>query len=285
MVYCKMLGASDRLDPRDPDTAENTDVGGDPRSTTGTPRWVKVSLIAAIVLALLVILMLSGVLGEHGPGRHTHSGGLSSPAPSSTVRASSGPGQRGPSSRPPNAWKPGTTMPLRLRKVALTAHVTFSVGWLGAVAAFLALAIVGLTSQDTRTVRAVYLAAQPITWYVLIPFALASLLTGLTSSLASPWGLFRHYWVLFKLVLNVLATIVLLIYTQTVGTLAELAVKPGADLGKLRAPTFLLHSTVALLVLLVATVLAVYKPRGLTRYGRRKQRDERRQRQRAVLVP
>jgi len=57
--------------PRDPDTTDDTDVRRDPRSTTGTPRWVKVSVITAIVVALLVILMLSGVLGEHGPGRHT----------------------------------------------------------------------------------------------------------------------------------------------------------------------------------------------------------------------
>ena len=91
------------------------------------------------------------------------------------------------------------TMTPRLRKLALTVHVTSSVGWLGAVMAFLALAIVGLASQNTQTVRAVYLAAVPITWYVLVPLAVASLLTGLTSSLGTPWGLFRHYWVLFKL--------------------------------------------------------------------------------------
>ncbi len=34
-----------------------------------------------------------------------------------------------------------------LRKFARTAHVTSSVGWLGAVAGFLALAAAGLTSQ------------------------------------------------------------------------------------------------------------------------------------------
>jgi hypothetical protein len=37
----------------------------------------------------------------------------------------------------------------RLRKFALTAHVTSSVGWLGAVAAFLALAVAGLTGQNS----------------------------------------------------------------------------------------------------------------------------------------
>nr|BFE80578.1 hypothetical protein GCM10020093_031790 [Planobispora longispora] len=44
-------------------------------------------------------------------------------------------------------------MPPRLRKLALTAHVTSSVGWLGAVAAFLVLALAGLSGQDVQTMR------------------------------------------------------------------------------------------------------------------------------------
>ena len=52
------------------------------------------------------------------------------------------------------------TMTPRLRKFALTAHVTCSVGWLGAVAGFLALAVAGLTSQDAQMVRAAYLAME-----------------------------------------------------------------------------------------------------------------------------
>ncbi len=76
----------------------------------------------------------------------------------------------------------------RLRKVALTAHVTFSVGWLGAVAAFLGLAVVGLTSEDAETGRAVYLVAEPLTWFVLLTLALGSLATGLVQSLGTPWA-------------------------------------------------------------------------------------------------
>ena len=45
----------------------------------------------------------------------------------------------------------------RLRKLMLTAHVTSSVGWLGAVAVSFALAVAGLTSQDAQTVRGAYL--------------------------------------------------------------------------------------------------------------------------------
>lgn len=44
-------------------------------------------------------------------------------------------------------------MTARVRKLALTAHITFSVGWLGAVAGFLALSIAGLVSQDDEMVR------------------------------------------------------------------------------------------------------------------------------------
>jgi hypothetical protein len=165
-----------------------------------------------------------------------------------------------------------------LRKFALTAHVTSSVGWLGAVAGFLALAIAGLASQDPQIVRAVYLLMKPIGWFVLVPLALASLLTGLVQSLGTTWGLFRHYWVLFKLVINVFAIIVLLMYMQTLdyfaGVAADQTLSAG-DLHVLRDRSPMLHSVLALLLLLVATVLAVYKPRGMTPYGQRKQREQR----------
>ena len=73
-------------------------------------------------------------------------------------------------------------MPPGLRRVALTAHVTSSVGWFGAVGAFLALALAGMTSQDALLVRAAYLVMGVITWGVIVPLALVSLLTGVVSS-------------------------------------------------------------------------------------------------------
>jgi hypothetical protein len=168
----------------------------------------------------------------------------------------------------------------RLSKLALTAHIVASVGWLGAIVAFLALAVVGLSSQDAQLVRGVYLVAEPLTWFVIVPLALASLLTGIVQSLGSKWGLIRHYWVLFKLLIAVVATVVLLMYTQTVGFLADLAAESSVDLGQLRGPTFALHSGAALLLLLGATVLAVYKPRGMTQYGQRKLDEQRKAMQR-----
>jgi len=170
------------------------------------------------------------------------------------------------------------TMTPRLRKFALTAHVTSSVGWLGAVATFLALAVAGLTSQDAQIVRAAYLAMELTGWYVIVPLCLASLLTGLVQSLGTTWGLFRHYWILAKLVINVFAIIVLLMYMQTLGYLASVAAETtlsGGDLGGLRSPSAVVHASAALILLLVAATLSVYKPRGVTRYGRRKLRDQR----------
>jgi hypothetical protein len=171
------------------------------------------------------------------------------------------------------------TMTSRLRKLALTAHVISSVGWLGAVVAFLPLAVVGLTSQDAQTVRAAYLTMELIGWYALVPLSLASLLTGLVQSLGTKWGLFRHYWVLFKFLITVLSTIVLLMYMETLsylsGVAAETTLSSG-DLSGLRDPSPVLHAGAGMLLLLVAATLSVYKPRGMTRYGRRKQQEERR---------
>ena len=160
----------------------------------------------------------------------------------------------------------------KVRKLALTAHVTSSAGWIGAVVVVLVLGVVGLASQDVDLVRGVYLAMQPIAWYGLVPFSLASLVTGLVMSLGTPWGLFRHYWVVTKLAMNVFASVVLALYT---GTLASLAVgartaTAGVGLGGVRDPSPVVHSVLALLLLLVAAVLSVYKPKGLTRYGQRR---------------
>jgi hypothetical protein len=171
------------------------------------------------------------------------------------------------------------TMTPSLRKFALTAHVASSVGWLGAVAGTLALAVAGLIGQDDQTVRAAYLTMELTGWFVLVPLSVASLLTGLVQSLGTTWGLFRHYWVLFKLLINLFATIVLLLYMQTLGSLADLAAETtlsSDDPGLLRSPSPALHAGAALLLLLTATTLAVYKPRGMTRYGQRKQRQQRR---------
>lgn len=62
---------------------------------------------------------------------------------------------------------------------------------------------------------------------------------------------------------------------RTFAAMATVAASAGVDLGTVRNPSPVLHAALALVVLLVATVLAVYKPRGITPYGWRKQMEER----------
>jgi hypothetical protein len=162
-----------------------------------------------------------------------------------------------------------------LRKLALTTHLTSSVGWLGAVVGFLALSIAGVGSPDVQVVRAAYVAMHLITWFVIVPFCLAALLTGVVQSLGTPWGLFRHYWVLIKLLLTVVATIILLVHTQPIDRVAAVAAESilsSADLRQLRLQ-LVGDAAAALFALLIATTLSVYKPWGLTPYGLRKQSE------------
>ena len=160
----------------------------------------------------------------------------------------------------------------RVRKFALTAHVTSSVGWLGTVASFQALAIAALTSREPATVRGSYLAMELTGWYVIVPFCLASLVTGLILSLGTPWGLFRHYWVLVKLLITVVSALILFGFTQTLGSLGHLAADATSSVNELRnlKQSPVLHSGGGLLAIFLATILAVYKPWGMTPYGRRK---------------
>jgi hypothetical protein len=147
-------------------------------------------------------------------------------------------------------------MPPRLRKLALTFHVAVSVGWIGAVAAFLALALT----------RDAYPAMAAITQYVIVPLAVASLLTGLVQAVGTPWGLLRHYWVVVKLAFTAVATLVLLVQ---VGPITAVAHGSGGQAARL---SLALHACGGLLVLVTSLVLSVFKPRGrLTRAPAREQ--------------
>lgn len=162
-----------------------------------------------------------------------------------------------------------------LRKFVLTAHIISAVGWLGAVAAFLALAIAGLISQDAQRVRADYQAMELIGWFIIVPCSFTTLLIGIFQSLGTKWGLLRYYWVLIKFLLTVGATFLLMLHMQATSRLAIAAAEmplSNLDLRPLRIK-LVADAAAALLVLLAATVLSVYKPWGLTRYGQRKQRE------------
>lgn len=159
-----------------------------------------------------------------------------------------------------------------LRKLVLTAHVTSSVGWLGAVAVFLVLAITGLASQDALTVHA-YLAMELTAWCVVVPLSIAAPFSGVILSLGTAWGLFRHFWVVAKLVITVPSTILLFLHLQPIGHLARVVAETTLAHGHLTGLRLQLvaDAGAATVVLLVAPALSVYKPRGIAWYAQRRQ--------------
>lgn len=166
-------------------------------------------------------------------------------------------------------------MTLRIRKTALLAHVTFSVGWLGSVAAYLALAAGGLAGNDADLARSAYMSMELIGWAVIVPFSLATLVSGLVQSLGTEWGLFRHYWITVKVLLASVGSLLLLLHMKVVGQMSGIARTTTLSVGDFSdiRIKLVVHAAGGLLLLMAATILSIYKPWGMTAYGRRKQQE------------
>jgi hypothetical protein len=164
-----------------------------------------------------------------------------------------------------------------LRKLVLATHLSFSVGWIGAVAAYLTLDVTVATVDDAQILRAAWVAMGLVVTWAIVPLAIASLVTGLVMALGTKWGIFRHWWVVISLLLTLAATLVLLQEAGVITQAAAIAADPASSDMQLRElPPTLPHSVGGLGVLLVIQVMNVYKPQGLTPYGWRKQQEERR---------
>ena len=159
-------------------------------------------------------------------------------------------------------------------KLVLTAHVIVSVGWLGVVVAKVVLGLVALATRAPELAGALYVAMNVLN-VAFPPLAIAAIVTGVTLSLGTKWGLVQHYWVATKLVLTVgvIATAV-----QIGGRLVEQvsaapsSVVAGGGMGEGIAsvlPLLTVLAVVHLLMLAAATVLSVYKPWGKTWFARR----------------
>ena len=169
-------------------------------------------------------------------------------------------------------------MPARVRKVALAVHLTSSIGWIGAAVAYIPLVVVVLSSEDQRLVRDAILVMRSIDWLVILPLAYLALVTGLVMALGTPWGLFRHWWVVFSLLLTLAAVFVLTEYSLSLREMAAVAVKPTlsySDLAMLKDPGHAVHNVGGIGVLLAVAVLNIFKPQGVTRYGWRKHQKRR----------
>ena len=147
----------------------------------------------------------------------------------------------------------------RAHKVALTAHILTAVGWFGiaVVVAFCGLA--AAASDDRVLASALYRTMETAPW-LSIPAGLSAVATGVLLGLGTSFGLVRHWWVVVKIVI---AAAVIVTDAVLVGHVAHDAVA-----GRVGPPLY--GSTIAHVVVLgVATVLSVFKPRSHTPWGRR----------------
>jgi Predicted integral membrane protein (DUF2269) len=176
------------------------------------------------------------------------------------------------------------TRPWRLsasaRKLTLTIHIISAIGWIGVDFVLFVFAFTGLTSDDPSTIATCYLAIEMFAVVLLVPLGVLSLATGLLLGWGSKYGILRYHWVLWKLVLNlVLTTLVVILLRPGVSEAADLvAASPNMisdELDQARA-NLIFPPTVSITALTIATVLAVYKPWGRTRYGQRRLEMERR---------
>ena len=144
------------------------------------------------------------------------------------------------------------------RKATLLLHILVSVGWMGAVATFLVLALNGF-----------YIAMEAVTTWLIVPLAFLSLITGVVQALATPRGLFRHYWILYKFLINLASLPILLLHTRIIHRVAVAARMNQLSGFREDRAQLVAASVAALIALFVALLLSVFKPKGVTAYGRR----------------
>ena len=153
-----------------------------------------------------------------------------------------------------------------LRKTLLVLHIVLSIGWMGVDIALLALLITARTTDDANLVVSGFNAIRMIVPVAIPPLSLGILGTGLLLGLGTPWGLLRYWWVLIKLILSLVMTVLVFVsLVPGANSMAILAASNAsadvvrASLGDL--PTQLMFPpVVSFLMLGAATILSVFKP-------------------------
>jgi hypothetical protein len=157
----------------------------------------------------------------------------------------------------------------RTRKGVLVAHIVAAGAWIGLDVMLGVLVFTPLLTSDTA-VASLCCQAMPLLFWPLLVSGLASLVTGVVLGVGTHHGLVRHWWVLVKLALNiVLTSLVVVLLGPGLDDAAEAGRRLAAgapvdiDLSNLVYPPIVSGTS-----LVVATVLAVYKPWGRVRPAR-----------------
>ncbi|MFC0533799.1 hypothetical protein [Phytohabitans kaempferiae] len=164
----------------------------------------------------------------------------------------------------------------RARRVWLTLHVGFSVGWLGVALTMTALAVIGWAADSPTIRHGAYEALHVIDLAVAIPSMALSIITGVVVSLGTKWGLVRYRWVLTKFAISVSIPLVAgTVEGALADELARRTIDPTGEPGATGVALIACLGAFAV-ALWGATILSVVKPWGRTRWGRRDAEETRR---------
>jgi uncharacterized membrane protein len=169
--------------------------------------------------------------------------------------------------RPAVRWRLG----VGTRKGVLVVHIASAGAWLGVDVVMAVLVFRALLTDDGRAKALSFRALELIAVGPLLACGLLCLLSGILLGLSSRYGLVRYWWVAAKLVLNLLLTgLVLVALAPEVAAHAEQARQFDAGLPvPLEVGQLIFPPIVSPTALLVAMVLAVFKPWGrIRRSGR-----------------
>ncbi len=154
----------------------------------------------------------------------------------------------------------------RTRKGVLVAHIVAAGAWIGLDVMLGVLVFTPLLTSDAAVAALCYQVLPLLLWPILLS-GLTCLVTGVVLGAGTHHGLVRYWWVLVKLVLNVVLTLLVLVLLRpgldeaaAVGRQLATGAAVSADLSNLVFPPIVSGTS-----LVVATVLAVYKPWGRVR--------------------
>ncbi len=161
------------------------------------------------------------------------------------------------------------------RKALVAAHAVSAACWIGVALTFVAMSVVAMSTKDIHVTKTVFelMAVFDIT---LLPWTnFATFLTGIALSMTTKWGLIRYYWVAAKIAIAVGILVMAFGFLhdslERAGEEAAALAVTGGNAAQLSgaADVVLWGFGCAMLSLVGALLLSLYKPGGATRRGRR----------------
>jgi hypothetical protein len=160
------------------------------------------------------------------------------------------------------------------RKALVAAHAISAPCWVGVAVTFVAMSVVAMSTKNIHPTKAVY-ELMAVFDIKLLPWTnFATFLTGIALSMTTKWGLIRYYWVVAKIAIAVG------ILVMAFGFLLDALVRAGEEAAALAATggtaaqlsgaadVVLWGFGCAMLSLVGALLLSLYKPGGRTRRAR-----------------